>query len=142
MNLRTACALACCVALAGCAVGGGRLTVAADRSFDLPALDAVIPGMPEADVVVMLGLPAAFGVDDRGRRYLQYNRLSFGSNVFGAGTGVIGVNTTMIHSTASGFEARVFIEGGRVARVATRVYSAAAHAPADPAGVEPPGAGR
>lgn len=142
MSPRTAAALLCCIALAGCAVGGGRLNLAADRRFELRVLDSVSKGMPEAEVVATLGLPVAFGIDDRGRRYLQYNLSSFGSSVFGAGTGVIGINAMMIQSTASGFEARIFIEGGRVNHVATQVYSVAAETRGDAAAMDLVGAGR
>ena len=124
MSLRRAVAVAsCCLVLQACAVGGGRLTVAADRYFQRAALDAVAPGMAEAAVVAALGLPAAFGVDDRGRRYLQYRPYSLGSQVFGAGTGFVGVNATMVRSSARGFEARVYLEGGRVTRIATRDFA-------------------
>jgi len=115
-------ALLCCLLLAGCAVGGGRMNVAADRPFERAALDGVVPGMAEPEVVARLGLPVAFGVDERGRRYLQYSQFGFASTVFGAGTGPIGVNALMVQASASGFEARVYIEAGRVTRVATRVY--------------------
>lgn len=118
-------ALLCCLLLAGCAVGGGRMNVAADRPFERAALDAVVPGMAEAEVVARLGLPVAFGVDDRGRRYLQYSQSGFASTVFGAGTGPIGVNAVVVQASASGFEARVYLEAGRVIRVATRVYEPA-----------------
>lgn len=119
---RTAAALAACLLATGCAVGGGTLDIAADRPFELSALEAIVPGMAEAEVVDRLGLPAAFGVDERGRRYLQYAQLRFASSVLAAGTGVVGVNATSIQSIPSGFQARVFIEGGRVARVAIRVH--------------------
>lgn len=128
---RSGTAMLCCISLAGCAVGSGRLSVAADRQFDRSALDALMPGMGEDAVIAALGLPAAFGVDDRGRRYLQYNRYSFGSHVFGAGTGFVGVNATRVQSTARGFEARVYLEGGRITRIATRVYALAEDADAD-----------
>lgn len=142
MSSRTTAALLCCIALAGCAVGGGRLNLEADRRFELRVLDAVSTGMPEAEVVTTLGLPVAFGVDERGRRYLQYNLYSFGSSVFAAGTGPIGVNAMMIQSTATGFEARVFIEGGRVNHVATRVYSVAPVTTGDAAAIDGTGPGR
>jgi hypothetical protein len=120
---RTAVVFAMSVLLAGCAVGGGRLDIATDRTFDLRTLEAIVPGMAEADVVARLGLPGAFGVDERGRRYLHYTQVRLGSSVLAAGTGVVGVNTMSIRSTASGFEARVFLEAGRVARVATRFHA-------------------
>jgi hypothetical protein len=98
------------------------MNVAADRPFARVALDGVVPGMAEAEVVARLGLPVAFGVDERGRRYLQYSQFAFASTVFGAGTGPIGVNALVVHASASGFDARVYLEAGRVTRVATRVY--------------------
>lgn len=125
---RVGAALLGCVVLGGCAVGGGTLSISADRRFERVALDALAPGTEEAAVVAALGLPAAFGVDDRGRRYLQYNVYSLGSHVLGAGTGFVGVNALMIQSTARGFEARVYLERGRVTRVATRVYESDAEA--------------
>jgi hypothetical protein len=126
MNLRLPAAMVlCCLVLSGCAVGGGRLHVAADRQFDRAALDALTPGTDEDAVIAALGLPAAFGVDDRGRRYLQYRQYSYGSQVIGAGTGFVGVNATMVRSTARGFEARVYLDGGRLTRIATRVFSLA-----------------
>jgi hypothetical protein len=131
MNLqRPAAMVLFCLAMSGCAVGGGRLHVAADRQFDRAALDRLMPGMEEGAVVAALGLPAAFGVDDRGRRYLQYRQYSYGSQVIGAGTGFVGVNATMIRSSARGFEARVYLDGGRLTRIATRVYSLAVDEPA------------
>jgi hypothetical protein len=140
MNLRRMVAVVpCCLALAGCAVGGGRLHVAADRHFERAALGAVTPGMEEAAVIAALGLPAAFGVDDRGRRYLQYRRLTLGSQVFGGGTGLVGVNATMVRSSARGFEARVYLEGGRVTRIATRDLSPAEAGEVPPAGGGPDG---
>jgi hypothetical protein len=139
---RAGAALLCCAALGGCAVGGGTLSIAADRRFPLAALDALVPGTEAAAVVAALGLPASFGVDDRGRRYLQYNVYSLGSHVFGAGTGVVGVNAMVIQSSAQGFEARVYLEKGRVTRVATRVYERAPQADTDADAASDAAAGR
>ncbi|MBC7779102.1 MAG: hypothetical protein H7125_03260 [Proteobacteria bacterium] len=126
--------VAFCIALfvalpsAGCAVGGGTIRIAADRSFEPQALEQVAPGMPEAAVVAALGLPASFGVDDRGRHYLQYNQLRIGAQMIAGGTGVIGVNGTFALGSTTGFDVRVFIEEGRVARVAQRTFHAAERA--------------
>jgi hypothetical protein len=123
MSARAAASFAlCCLALAGCAVGGGTLRAVADRTFDLAAADAIRPGMDEPAVVAALGLPASFGVDDRGRRYLQYTLHALSLRMFGAGTGPVGMNGTVVNSATTGFDLRVFIEDGRVSRIARRVF--------------------